>query len=56
MHRPGGRCTAKMNMSHPLLPGTIQQLYEGKGPKDCWVQVIHLKLFDKEQAPVKRYK
>jgi len=46
-----------MNMSNPLIPGTIQAIYEkGSGAVEApFVQIIHLKSFEKESTST-RYK
>lgn len=47
----------EMNMNNPLVPGTIQKIYEnGASTVECpYVQIIHLKSFEKDSAAT-RYK
>lgn len=49
--------TDTMNMSNPLVPGTIQAIYDkGSGAVESpYVQIIHLKSFEKESTST-RYK
>ena len=46
-----------MNMNNPLVPGTIQNIYE-KGAaavENPFLQIIHLKSFEKDSSST-RYK
>lgn len=46
-----------MNMSNPLVPGTIKSIYENgaSAVENPFVQIIHLKSYEKDSSSV-RYK
>ena len=46
-----------MNMGNPLVPGTIQKIYENgtASLETPYVQIIHLKSFEKDSSTT-RYK
>lgn len=47
----------QMNMNNPLIPGTIQEIFEkgANAVESPYVQIIHLKSFDKDGTST-RYK
>lgn len=53
---PNPQFTAKMNMSPPVTPGTLMDMFENRISSDVWLQVINLKAFEKDGGQGTRYK